>query len=295
MLSTMTGLPSKLDLLILEQAIAPVERALAVLSDIDTEVEAHGGTPVALGGLLVLAISQVEVAMADTIRYVLKRNPWKMEFSEIRLKRAQLLSTEFTREVLEEHAEQLVRKWSYGATDRLLSRFIQVAELPGDGLTLWSERLGALRLRRNTLLHQGPRDSGRDRPLAWADVPEVVSCVEDMTSFLSTAREELQARYSRHTRVAALRNLWSYLFDSPIMIFDDFWLMDQEGDRVIAMKSDAPIESLATSERILLGFWRAEFAGDASLLKSFSMKLLDKQRRRDLVTLIAALRDIWLY
>lgn len=64
---------------------------------------------------------------------------------------------------------------------------------------------------------------------------------------------------------------------------------------MLAFKDNPLVNQLATSERILLGLWRAEFAGDPSLLREFSMKRLDADRRRDLVTLIAALREIWLY
>ena len=70
---------------------------------------------------------------------------------------------------------------------------------------------------------------------------------------------------------------------------------DPELDRVVAIKADAPVGRLASSERILLGLWQAEFASDASLLREFNMKRLDNRRRRDVVTLIAAHRDIWLY
>ena len=294
-METMTESISKLDLLILDEVLEPMDRALAVLSGIRNDVRAHGGSSVALAGLLVLAISQVEIALVDSTRYILRRNPWRMEFSELRVKRNELLSTELARELLESHAERLVRNWAYGPTDQLLRRFIAVAELPESGWSEWSARLSGLRTRRNELLHQGPPQTGWHGTLTWVEAKDLEACLADTTSFLTSVADALRSRYPGHTRVAALRRLWSHLFDSPIMRFDDFWHFDEENDKVIAMKATALVDQLATSERIILGLWRAEFASDATLLRDFSMKSLDAERRRDLVTLIAALREIWLY
>jgi len=294
-MGAMTESISKLDLLILDEVLGPVDRALAVLSGIRADVAAHGGSSVALAGLLVLAISQVEIALVDSSQYILRRNPWRMQFSELLVKRNELLSTELVRELLESHAERLVRNWAYGPADQLLRKFIGIAELPDTGLSEWSDRLSELRTRRNELLHQGPRQSGWDGTLAWVEAQELEACLADTTSFLTSVAGALRSRYPGHTRVAVLRRLWCHLFDSPIMRFDDFWHVDEENDKVIAMKATALVDQLSTSERIILGLWRAEFASDATLLRDFSMKLLDAERRRDLVTLIAALREIWLY
>lgn len=294
-MTTVTESIVKLDLLILDEALEPTNGALAVLSDIQTEVQMHGGSSVALGGLLVLAVSQVEIALIDSLRYILRRNPWRMEFSELRVTRDEALSTELARELLESHAEQLVRDWAYGSKDHLLQRFISVAELPSSGFSEWASRLCALRNRRNELVHQKPRQRGSHGPRIWVDVQELGTCLADTKSLLTSVADSLRTRYAGYTRVAALRRLWSYLFDSPIMRFDDFWHVDEETDKVFAIKTNPLVDQLSTSERVLLGLWRAEFAGDASLLRHFSMKSLDADRRRDLVTLIAALREIWLY
>jgi hypothetical protein len=79
------------------------------------------------------------------------------------------------------------------------------------------------------------------------------------------------------------------------MQFDRFWIVDQEGDQVVGAAADAPVDDLAASERMILGLWQAEFNGNASLLADFSMKHLTPERQRDLITLVAALRDIWVY
>jgi hypothetical protein len=79
------------------------------------------------------------------------------------------------------------------------------------------------------------------------------------------------------------------------MKFERFWIVDEQNDQVIGIAANAPISSLASSERMILGLWQAEFGGQASLLKDFNMKHLTPHRQRDVITLVAALRDVWVY
>lgn len=170
-----------------------------------------------------------------------------------------------------------------------------MAQIEEPGLEAAGDSLSPLRKRRNELLHQGPRSSAWKGRRTWITADELEACLSDAERFLEMVSESLQGHYQGYTRVAALKRLWSYLFKSPLMIFDDFWQVDEEADEVLAFKDNPLVHQLASSERILLGLWRAEFASDPSLLREFSMKSLDSRRRRDLVTLIAALRELWLY
>lgn len=286
----------QLDLLIFEQLVEPFDRTASLLTEILEELNAGESGRAASAGLFALAVSQVEAAFSDTLLYVLTRNPWRMEFEELQVKRADVLSAEFAREILEIHAEELVRKWSYGSKELLFKRFQKVLALPESMLADKNMGFTRLRERRNAILHQRLRDGDKSGSSGtWVSPEEASGCVSQCLAFATDVSAAIRERYSSHTRVAALRRLWSHLFESPIMQFDDYWIIDEEEDRVVATKADAPVGSLAKSERMILGLWRAEFNGDASLLADFHMKHLTPRRQRDLVTLIAALRDIWVY
>lgn len=218
----MTETTPKLDLLILSELLEPTDRALEVLADIRTDMQSHGSSPLGLAGLFVLAISQAEIALVDSTLYILGRNPWRMNFSELKIKREDLLSTELTRDLLEQHAEHLARSWAYGPADQLVRRFFTVAGIDDTGLATSADCLSPLRKRRNELLHQGPHCSGWKGTRNWTTAEELATCLSDTERFLTAVTEALRRRYQGYTRVAALKRLWSYLFDSPIMDFDDF-------------------------------------------------------------------------
>ena len=276
-----------LDLLILEEVLKPVETALHVLDGISDELKIKSHSSVVYSGLYVLSIGQIEIAVVDTLVYILKRNPWKMNFDKFEFKREKLLGTELTRELLESRVNKLVHDWNYKGPVVLMKRFFAMSDLPEKRFESDTAIIKKLREKRNGILHKGKNE--------WVSREETCKAVDDVLRILNNIYKGLTTRYARFTRIAALRRLWSYLFNSPIMKFDDYWVIDAENDRIIGFKDTPLINQLATSERILLGLWRAEFASDSSLLSEFHMKSLDQRRRQDLVTLIAALRDLWLY
>jgi hypothetical protein len=286
----------KLDLLIRDELLGPARRAISHLGEIGEQIETPGLRPITLAGLYVLAVSRLEIALSESAVYVLSRNPWQMEFDAIDPKRHEILAAELVRELLDAHAERVVRKWSYGPKPRFFKNVLKAVDLPMAKLIDHAPLFTQLTDRRNTIVHGGRTLADeKETTKTWPSQAEVRDGVASSTTILQNICEAIGKRYETHTRVAALRRLWSHLFDSPLMKFDDYWIVDTEDDTVPAMKPNPAIDMLSRSERILLGLWRAEFAGDASLLRDFSMKSLDRRRRRDLVTLIAALRDIWLY
>lgn len=292
----MSGLEKKLDLLILGQMLEPSERVVSLLAEMHDELISDRQGPAAIAGSFALAVSQVETALADTLRYVLRRNPWKMDFGEIQAKRADMLAVELVRELLESYADALVRKWSYGSKESLFDRFLAVVQLPNSTLADRSASFTALRHRRNVILHeapQGPGTGGGQKD--WVSQADALDCVHQCSLFLVDVSTAIRDRYSSYTRVAALRRLWSHLFHSPIMQFEKYWIIDEQEDQIIGMTADAPVGDLASSERMILGLWQAEFNGRTSLLSDFNMKHLTPDRQRDVITLVAALRDIWVY
>lgn len=153
----MTNARTQLDLLILNELVKPIDTALTVLRETKQEIDSHQLRPVSLAALYAFAVSQLEIAIADTLLYIFKRNPWKMRLDKrIEVTREKMLSAELVRELLEVYAEKRVKKWSYGQVGVLFRRFIEHADLPKDLAIRHNEVVGDLRRRRNEILHQTP-------------------------------------------------------------------------------------------------------------------------------------------
>ncbi len=283
-----------LDLVIYEQLSQPLNKAVQVIESIIAHAASDSCSKLVEEGLYVRAFAQVECAIVDTLAYVAQRKPFRLEFKELTISRDKLLNNELTRELIDDYVNELRRKWTFKSIRDQIMSLCKMLQLDFDTLSEVLPGVEGISLARNNILHYQPQDNnGND-----SDNAMIVDFAKDMSllkSFIFVLLGEIKRVYGEHGHVAALQRLWSYLFQSPIMRFEDYWIIDKEKDRVVGSKTPNFITSLCTSEKILLGIWRAEFNSDAELLSNFHMKSLVGKARRDLFTLLAALRDIWLY
>ena len=242
-------------------------------------------------GLYVLAYSQVEGALTGTLEYYLCRNPWKLKFDKLEVKRQELLEVQLTRELLEDRARAYVKRLNYQPVKQLLIKFAETLDLDANVIAPWADDLEAFNVKRNEVVHGGPLQTDHYEP-SDSKVPsyeETVNAVSRCRQIVLSLEDQLNRTYSSHTSVAALRRLWTDLFDSPIMKFEDFWLVDEEQDSV-SVNEDAALAHISSSERLLVGLWKSEF--NRHPIGPLFMKSLDGRRQKDLVALIAAFRYI---
>jgi hypothetical protein len=120
----------------------------------------------------------------------------------------------------------------------------------------------------------------------------VSEACESLMLLIGDLEGRMRAKYASYTRLAALRRLWEYLFSSPIMAFDDFWIADAEKDKVIALRVSPLEKQLSSSEQAFLGIWRAHFnRWENSSLDAASMYGLDIDHRRKMLWFLATLAD----
>ena len=283
-----------LDLVIYDQLSRPLNKASDVIKSIITLSESDECNRLVQEGLYVRAFAQVECAIVDTLAYYAHRNPSKLEFKDLTISRDTLLSNELTREIIDDHINDLRKKWTFQSIRNQVRSLCKMLDLNFEKFSDIMPKVEDISKVRNTILHYQPQDdtkSGKDATVV-ADFSRDLNLLKLFVNELFT---ELRRVYGNHGHVAALKRLWQYLFKSPIMQFDDYWRVDKEKDRVVGSKTPKYIDSLCTAEKILLGIWRAEFNGDAELLRNFHMKSIVGDARNDMFTLFAALRDIWLY
>lgn len=283
-----------LDLVIYDQLSRPLKKAVEVIESIIAQAESDSCSRLVEEGLYVRAFAQVECAIVDTLAYFARRNPFKLEFKDLTISRDKLLNYELTRELIDDYVNEQRRKWTFKSIRDQVRSLCKMLELDFDKLSDVMPEVEDISKVRNNILHYQPQDNDRN----GRDVTIIVDFARDMSllkSFVQGLFGEITRAYGDHGHVAALERLWCYLFQSPIMQFDDYWVTDKEKDRVVGSKTPNFIDSLCTSEKILLGIWRAEFNSDAELLSNFHMKSIVGDARRDLFTLLVALRDIWLY
>ena len=292
-------------LLILKRLLGPSCRALTTLAEIRAKLPSAASESYELQGYFVLTVSTIELMLTDTYLYFFRSFPEAFDFKDVQFSKDDILSANLSLDLIEQQVEKNAIKQAYASFPEQLSRFVRalgVADPPIDSELV--ERIVEVKETRNVLLHNNLRvnslyvaRAGRCRRQGASKEPlpfpqkYVIGACEDLQAFIQELQGRLTSKFASYTRIAALRRLWAYLFSSPVMLFDDFWVLDEAKDRVVAFKKGQYEEHLANSERIFLSVWRGHFNGwrdpDAHLL----MYSLDDENRQKVLWLLSVLVD----
>ncbi len=66
-------------------------------------------------------------------------------------------------------------------------------------------------------------------------------------------------KYGHYTTSAVLKSLWEYLFQSPVMRFEDYWETEDSLGLVRYKRPDGDERQLSSSERMFLQVWLNHF------------------------------------
>ena len=93
----------------------------------------------------------------------------------------------------------------------------------------------------------------------------------------------------------AIRGLWGYVFQTPILGFDDYWEEDSTEDTVRLKTTEFRV-GISGSEEIFLGIWLNHYnQSGSSYLKDFSLPRLDETNQSKLLWLLNVLKEFRVY
>lgn len=207
--------------------------------------------------LLALAVSYFEAAIVDTVREFVYANPDEIY---------ELMLQKFDKKILENDREEIRSK---GLDEYMIEAFLdkvaygdyktkikKLAELTGIEVDLGNERwerILEMFARRNCLIHndlivhntyfkqagQKAEDISQGKKIAIT-VQYLSDRIEDLNSLLEEVKNSLNIAYQDRTHVAAVKELWDYLFENHYpFIFEDCWNTDGS---LITYKGPSPEE-----------------------------------------------------
>jgi hypothetical protein len=279
-------------LLIVSRLTQPFRQASEVLANLARDLDPS--CPESLvHGALVMAVAAVEVALSDSLKYYLENFPAKLSEEQLR-KAAEALPTNMA-EQIESSAMKRVVTLSYKSFPEFLEEYEKLisVNISGSAGEIVAE-MQEIKATRNLLLHNGLKMNELYREQAGSNKRQasglagrlivnhsyVVSAIAVASRLVDSVVATLLKKYGAYTKVAAHRRLWDYLFASPIMPYDDFWVVDEAADKIVALKTGTHESSLSSTELLFLGLWRAHFNGSGEYLARLSMKGFDRQHLR---------------
>lgn len=293
---------TKPDLLVKDNLVRHLSSKIEKLNGISNIIFTIDEPPI-LESLLALAVSYFEAAIVDTVREYVYARPDEIY---------ELMLQEFDKKILDNDREEIRSK---GLDEYMIEAFLEkvaygdnktkikkLAELTGIEVNLGNERwerILEMFARRNCLIHndlivnnayfkqagQKAEDISQGKKIAIT-VQYLSDRIEDLTSLLEEVKNTLDKAYQNRTHVAAVKELWDYLFDNHYpFIFEDCWNTD---GGLITYKGPSPEEiQESSSPRMVclfsawMSFFGYAYNGD---LKYFSTIFYLNAKERKMYT-----------
>lgn len=277
------------------------------LNDIENNIPLEPEDDLLREGLFVLAISTVEYMLVDVASVFLRAIPLKMKSKDFKVLKEDIASVDGS--VLESQIQNYLMNLSYKKIDEFINEFSEHLSINLDGYVKnHGDSLQEIKESRNLLIHNDLRVNSiyiakagkniRSRVLndkLNIDSRYFLSSLFVLKDFCESCEKEVVLKYESFTKVKAIKGMWEYIFETPILKFDDYWEVDEVGDAVYRNGKEFS-NSISSSERMFLGVWLSSFNGSGGeFIKDFNMSVLDDFHKSKMIWFINSLRDFRVY
>jgi len=287
-------------LLTKRKLIDPIDRSINKLKEIQTHIDKDLHI-LLLHGLFVMAVSRLEVAITDSLKYLLKNFPQKIDKEEFKFPKEDFFENYFT--LIPSAVERFVLRLSRKSFQEYFGDYVEKMSIditPADqDLVLQIQEINATR---NLLLHNdlvindeyiqasGEKCRSKEKGARLKlDLQYITEAIKLMLVLNEAIQKKLLTKYDEYTNIAANKRLWKFIFDSPVMPYEDFWEVNEKTDSIYRRKKGEYEDVISNSERLLLELWRSHFnEGD---LKGFDMRHFDKINQWKVLFLISIASD----
>lgn len=250
------------------------------MSDAKAEVIVHG--------LFVMAVASMEVMVADVLHYFLRSFPQKLPANEFKFEKDTFFENYFT--LLRKSVDTYINGLSYKSFEDFFNKLLKHLSLDWpDFHQAFGEDIREIKATRNLLLHNnlvtneqyvdtaGSKKRASERGVKLTvDKTYLQRVLDVLLGFEERLQAKLLDKYKEYTKINANKRLWSFLFTSPVMPYDDFWQYDEKTDHIVAFKRGRYEAQLSHSETLILSQWRAHFNGNGGeAMNRFSMRSFD--------------------
>ncbi len=184
-------------------------------------------------GVFAYVFALFESSLSECLKRYLNEIPSKLPIQDGTLKKNknELVNVIFTYKVLESWVDEYIVGISYGTTMNFLTKFCELLSIT-DVSNLFSDSLNEKKERRNLLLHnnliinnkyiENTNISAYEKGSKLEISNEyLIETINEMKELFSVLELKLSEKYSKFTRTKVIKDIWNYLFDSPILRFED--------------------------------------------------------------------------
>jgi len=288
------------NLLVKEVLLRPAERAKTALVEMQSRLSASEYDDLICQGLFVLAVSHVETMITDTLKYYLCALPDKIDKRTLQVTKQELLAHPY--DLIEVQVEKQLWSLGYKPIQDIVEFLCDTLSLDADAAAL-AAPLAELKATRNVLLHNSLVANGTYLAAAGAarrvskagdkltvDGKYLSTSLDTLVAFVETIARLTTTKYAAYSRLAAIKRLWQFTFKSQVMPFEDFWVIEENNDCLRFWQKGKYESNISSTEKTLLGIWRATFSGTSPEFTAFSMYPFDEDNQQKVLFLLSAFR-----
>ena len=178
---------------------------------------------------------------------------------------------------LNQAIESKVTAISYKSLQEIISSFTKITDLSDDLVT--SDEINILleiKATRNLLIHNNLVENNFYKQTAGPNIRQyteigrkliidqdyLYQSLITLRNVLQKFLSELSKKYAQYTKIRAVKELFNYIFKTPVMVFENEFAVDEERDAISYRKDSSRINSLSSSERFYFDVWIAHTHGN---------------------------------
>lgn len=240
------------------------------------------------------AYSLFESTITEILRYYLNAFPEKTD-KNINIGKAELLSSPTTYDIISNSINIYIRKYSSETLVKYLSFFKETLSI---NLSLDENIINEISQTRNKITHDNSYSELQRMHLHnYRDLP--IPSLENIRNYINTLIDTLNEinfqicnTYHKYSYEFLLRSVWSYVFTSPLLTFDQIWTFKNGVLQIKDIKQvKKQINGISSSEHLLLSIFFQQYNNDLNeSLHSFrdipALVSIDKEGKNKIIEII---------
>lgn len=275
--------------------IKPLEQALERIEKI-RERKMNNDDSIILEGLFALAVASFEHSLGDTLRELFNHIPDKLDIKTESITKTELIDGT----PLKQAIENKVNAISYKSLPEILTYFAKITDIPENLIS--EDELNSLlevKATRNLLIHNNLMINQIYKETAGVNIRNSntgrLSITQDylfeslvtIRNILEKFKTALLDKYSDFTKIKAVKNLFDYIFKTPVMDFYHEFDVNIQTDSISNIKTaTSRRDDLSGGERFFFDIWIAHTHGTAFDFANRTFFALDKQNIKKMSYLV---------
>ena len=275
---------NKPELFLIDDLLIPIDNNISeleyLLKNLDANIEGY-----LQKSIFIYSFSLFESSITDSLKHFLTAFPKKIShFKAKSLDNYLLYNAVFASDIYDSIIEEYIRAIQYEGFREIFKEIYKIFELKKeDHFTYHNKDLIERKERRNIVVHN---NSIVDRkyiintnndPSMLGNKLEVdnlylVKTLKIFLSILKQFRNILQAKYGKYNRIKLIKDVWNYVFDTPLLVYKNIW--DENGSFILPKHQYPILNGLSSSEKVLFSYWMQHY-NSGIIERFFEFKHLD--------------------